>query len=50
MNRVRSLLPFYLGAIQQHPSELIWCLIPGTHSEAILYWIDELEIIADLST
>jgi hypothetical protein len=50
MNRVRSLLPFYVGTVRQHPSELIWCLDGNTRCDAFYCWLEELGVIAELAT
>ena len=50
IGQVRSIQPFYIGRVNRHPYELMWCLESVTRSDAVYFWIDELEIIAALAT
>jgi hypothetical protein len=50
VSNVNSLLPYYIGTINCHPIEIIWCLDPMSRSDAIFLWYDELETIASLAT
>lgn len=50
MSEVRKLLPYYSGKRLSHPTELMWWTEPRTNSDAIFFWIDELELIASQVT
>ena len=50
MDSVKRLQPFYIGSVNIHPVELIWCLDSVSRNDAIFLWYDELETIASLAT
>lgn len=50
MQQVRSIQPYYIGTVHQHPIELMWCLESSTKSDAIYFWLDELHTIVELAT
>jgi hypothetical protein len=50
IQRVKSIQPYYVGAVNHHPYELIWCLESNSRSDAVYYWLDEMETIAELAT
>ncbi|OCW96946.1 hypothetical protein [Alishewanella sp. HH-ZS] len=47
---VKQLLPFYLGHGFSHPIDIMWMQDPNARTEAIYYWLDELQLIADIVT
>ena len=49
IRKVRSIQPFYIGTVN-HPCELIWCLESTSRSDAVYFWLDEMETIAALAT
>lgn len=50
IKKVRSIQPFYMGTVKHHPCELIWCLESNSRSDAVYFWLDEMETIAELAT
>jgi hypothetical protein len=50
MQRVKAIQPYYIGSVNQHPCELMWCLESSSRSDAIYFWLDELQTIAELAT
>jgi hypothetical protein len=50
IKKVRSIQPFYVGTVNHHPCELIWCLESNSRSDAVYFWLDEMETIAALAT
>lgn len=50
MSEVRRLVAFYVGRGLSHPSDIMWWLEPSSKADAIFFWLEEFEIIADQVT
>jgi hypothetical protein len=50
MQQVQSLMVNYIGTDLKNPIDLMWWLEPVTKTDAIFFWLDELEIIVDYIT
>ena len=50
VSEVRNILTYYIGRGLCHPIDIMWWIEPSSKADAILFWLDELEIIADLVT
>lgn len=50
ISEVRSLLPLYRGRNFSHPLDLLWWIEPNNNSDALFFWLEELESIASLTT
>lgn len=50
MSKVKRLVPFYVGKGLAHPTDLMWWLEPTSKADAIFFWLEEFEIMADQVT
>lgn len=50
MSEVRRLMAFYVGRGLAHPTDIMWWLEPSSKADAIFFWLEEFEIIADQVT
>ena len=50
MSEVKRLITFYIGRDLSHPTDIMWWLEPTSRADAIFYWLEEFEIIADQVT
>jgi len=50
MQEVRNLMIYYIGTGLKNPIDLMWWLESVTKTDAIFFWLEELEIIADYVT
>ncbi len=46
ISEVRRLLPLYKGKNFSHPLDLLWWIEPKNNSDAIFFWLEELELVA----
>ena len=50
MSEVRRLAAFYIGRGLSHPTDIMWWLEPSSKADAIFFWIEEFDIIAEQVT